>query len=138
MPQRSISFDQRGCPHRTAADRPSARAAGVRGQACLLADMVQGNANAAAEVLGNAGYGGERGDGRRFLSPGRSGARRDRHGSGRGHRTDPCGRCSPSQASPSTILKVDLSGARSGSEVNGSGDGGFKCHEKRGPHPGHS
>src|SRR5829696_9294238 len=38
---------------------------------------------------------------------------------------------SPSQASPSTILKVDLYGA----EVNGSGDGGSNGTRNVGPHP---
>jgi Zinc-binding dehydrogenase len=56
-PDRRIDSEQRHRRRRTRSDRPSNRAAVGVGKHVLLADLRQDNANAAAEVLGNAGYG---------------------------------------------------------------------------------
>jgi len=96
-----------------------------------LADMRQENANAAAEILGNAGY-------EVSVATVDASSRQAVHAlsetaTGLGELTGliHAAGVSPSQASPSTILKVDLYGA----EVNGSGDGGSNGTRNVGPHP---
>src|SRR5215212_6832785 len=107
-----------------------ARRVGV-GKHVLLADMRQDNANAAAEILGNAGY-------EVSVATVDASSRQAVHAlvetaTGLGELTGliHAAGVSPSQASPLTILKVDLYGA----EVNGSGDGGANGTGNVGPHP---
>ena len=71
-----------------------ARRVGV-GKHVLLADMRQENAERGGRGPGQRRIRGERRDGRRVLARGRACARRDGHGSGRRHGSDPCGRRLP-------------------------------------------
>jgi len=90
-----------------------ARRVGV-GKHVLLADMRQDNANVTAEVLGNAGY-------EVSVAPVDASSREPVHalvktatGLGKVTGLIHAAGVSPSQASPATILKVDLYGARAG------------------------
>ena len=78
--------------HRAGSDRPGDRAAGRRRQTRCAGRPAAGQRRRGGGGLGQRRLRGERRDGRRVLARGRSRACRDGHGSGRGHRTDPCRR----------------------------------------------
>ena len=82
------------------------------GKHVLLADLRQSNADAAAEVLRNAGFDVSTATVDVVLARVGPRARRDRHRARRRHGVIHAAGVSPSQATPETILAVDLTAPR--------------------------
>ena len=102
--------EERHCGHRTGVDRPSDRATGERGQAGPAGRPAAENADAAAEILSNAGF--EVSTATVDVSSRESVHMLVKTASALGDVTGliHAAGVSPSQASPTTILSVDLYG----------------------------
>ena len=89
---RGSTHDQGHRRHRARPDRPGHRPAGRRRQACPAGRPTRGQRRRGGRGAEQRRIRGERRDGRRVLPGGGARARREGHGSGRGHRPDPRGR----------------------------------------------